>query len=626
MMNYSTVPCWSCSLSGGIHKPEPSEREKTRLRANPTLSVLLGMKAEALTDNGWPASLSQGLYNAWERELFTDLAITSQDEVIHAHKVVLSAASPYFSAMLTGGLMEGVTQTLILEDIPGELLRIVLTYIYTGQAPLTESNVQEVLTLADYFQIHALKKLCCYHITNNLTVETCLSVYELAKLHNCFDLASNALSVATSQCSEVISNPKFLSIQPDTFLKLLDQAYLRIDSEEELLQAIIDWVSDSPNAREDWLCKLLSKIKLDLIKSEVKLKSLETLRERKLLSVAVKEMVMPVDPIDETPYKERTRNDHLEEVLLVMAGEGNGRLMRNIECYAMGFSCWQCTIHGVAWKYENSHTDKTIVLPVMDDARAYCAVATYNNLVYIMGGQTNNIFLASVERYSVQKNKWDKLCALPEAIHGSAAAFLDGFLYMAGGKTAVQHEDKLWMYDVDKDTWTARGTMNHSRVHHGLCALHGSIYAIGGVRSLGANHQVLVSCEKYDPGSDSWMPIAPLSQARSYLGVAVINGYLYAVGGYNGMHWMNTVERYDPLQDQWTCVSSMISPRSSFGITVSRGRIYCIGGFSGESNLNTVEKYNPNTDTWHCVQSMQLRRYGGVAATVNVPFLSKPNP
>lgn len=68
-------------------------------------------------------------------------------------------------------------------------------------------------------------------------------------------------------------------------------------------------------------------------------------------------------------------------------------------------------------------------------------------------------------------------------------------------------------------------------------------------------------------------------------------------------------------------VSPMISARSSFGITVSRGRIYCLGGFSGGSILNTVEKYNPRTNTWHCVQSMQLRRFGLVAATVNVPGL-----
>ncbi|XP_064100218.1 kelch-like protein 20 isoform X3 [Macrobrachium nipponense] len=591
----------------------------------PTRRLEKCMKTEALSDSGWPAALSVGLYSAWERQLFTDLVIKTQDEVIHAHKVVLAAASPYFSAMLSGGLMEGLTQTLVLEDIPGELIRIVLIYIYTGQAPLTESNVQEVLTLSDYFQIHALRKLCCYYLANNLTAENCLGVYELAKLHNCHDLATSSLFVATSQCSEIISHPTFLSAHPETVMKLLDQSYLSIDSEDELLKAVIEWVSDSPSSRAEYLCKMLTKIKLDLVASDAKTRSLETLRERKLLTKEVKETIIPYDTVDANSDEERLRNDHLEEVILVMAGESNGRVMRNIECFKMGLPSWQCSLPYVALRVENQ-IDSSLVLPCMNDARAYCAVASYNNLVYIIGGQTNNAFLSSVERFNIRKNKWDKLSPLPLAIHGTAAAFLEGCLYVVGGKTAVQHENRSWMYDMEKNMWVSREPMTQPRVHHGLAALHGSLYAIGGISPLGANHQVHTSCEKYDPGSDSWMPIASLSQARAYLGVAVINDYLYAVGGYDGSYWLNSVERYDPLQDQWTSVSSMISLRSSFGITVSSGRIYCIGGFSGESNLNTVEKYNPSTDTWHCVQSMQLRRYGGVAATVLVPFLPKPNP
>ncbi|XP_068231439.1 kelch-like protein diablo isoform X2 [Palaemon carinicauda] len=600
-----------------IHRIHQIDQDPSRYEA---------MKTEGLTDNGWPTALSIGLHSAWERQLFTDIVIKTQDEVIHAHKIVLAAASPYFHAMLSGGLMEGLTQTLVLEDIPGDLIRAILTYIYTGTAPLTENNVQEVLTLSDYFQIHALRKLCCYYLANNLTVENCLGVYELAKLHNCFDLSSSSLYVATSQCSEIISHPTFLSVHPETVLKLLEQSYLSIDSEDELLKAVIEWVSNSPSSRAEWLCKLLEKIKMDLVASEVKLKSLETLRERKLLTKEVKEVIFPYDPVDGNSYEERLRNnDHREEVLLVMAGESNGRVLRNIECFKMGLPSWQCTLPSVALRVENQ-IDNSIVLPCMNDARAYCAVATYNNLVYVIGGQTNNSFLASVERFNIRKNKWDKLSPLPLAIHGTAAAFLDGSLYVAGGKTSVQHENRSWVYDMDKDTWVSREPMINPRLHHGLAALHGSLYAIGGIGPLGANHQVHTSCEKYDPGSDTWMPIASLSRARAYLGVAVIDDYLYAVGGYDGSYWLNSVERYDPLQDQWCSVSSMVSPRSSFGITVSSGRIYCIGGFSGESNLNTVEKYNPSTDTWHCVQSMQLRRYGGVAATVLVPFLPKPNP
>lgn len=47
---------------------------------------------------------------------------------------------------------------------------------------------------------------------------------------------------------------------------------------------------------------------------------------------------------------------------------------------------------------------------------------------------------------------------------------------------------------------------------------------------------------------------------------------------------------------QWSKVSSMSIPRSSFGVTTTNGRIYCVGGYDGVHFLNTVEKYNPRTD------------------------------
>lgn len=56
----------------------------------------------------------------------------------------------------------------------------------------------------------------------------------------------------------------------------------------------------------------------------------------------------------------------------------------------------------------------------------------------------------------------------------------------------------------------------------------------------------------------SWVPVycvhpaAGLTQARAYLGVAVIQDQLYAIGGYDELRWLNSVERYDPLRDQWT--------------------------------------------------------------------------
>ena len=35
--------------------------------------------------------------------------------------------------------------------------------------------------------------------------------------------------------------------------------------------------------------------------------------------------------------------------------------------------------------------------------------------------------------------------------------------------------------------------------------------------------------------------------ARAYLGVAVVNDILYAIGGFDGQNWLSTVEEYTPI-------------------------------------------------------------------------------
>ena len=50
------------------------------------------------------------------------------------------------------------------------------------------------------------------------------------------------------------------------------------------------------------------------------------------------------------------------------------------------------------------------------------------------------------------------------------------------------------------------------------------------------------------PESKKWTSVAPMSSRRSSVGVAVLNGRLYAVGGYDGVarQCLNSVEKYDP--------------------------------------------------------------------------------
>lgn len=50
------------------------------------------------------------------------------------------------------------------------------------------------------------------------------------------------------------------------------------------------------------------------------------------------------------------------------------------------------------------------------------------------------------------------------------------------------------------------------------------------------------------------------------LGVATLEGPMYAVGGHDGWSYLNTVERWDPEGRQWNYVASMSTPRSTVGV------------------------------------------------------------
>lgn len=52
-----------------------------------------------------------------------------------------------------------------------------------------------------------------------------------------------------------------------------------------------------------------------------------------------------------------------------------------------------------------------------------------------------------------------------------------------------------------------------------------------------------------------------MTTARSTVGVAVLNGRIYAVGGRDGSACLNSVESYDPHTNKWTVNCPMLKRR-----------------------------------------------------------------
>ena len=109
--------------------------------------------------------------------------------------------------------------------------------------------------------------------------------------------------------------------------------------------------------------------------------------------------------------------------------------------------------------------------------------------------------------------------------------------------------------------------------------------------------------------------------ARSGLGVAVVDGKIYTIGGDNG-NFLNTNEMYDPETDTWINKTSMPTPRAGFGIAVYQNKTFVFGGYgyiygSVPGYIGTTEVYDPVTDTWETKTSIPTLRENFCANVVN---------
>jgi len=71
----------------------------------------------------------------------------------------------------------------------------------------------------------------------------------------------------------------------------------------------------------------------------------------------------------------------------------------------------------------------------------------------------------------------------------------------------------------------------------------------------------LITAEKYDFGTQKWTVLGKMSDQRRALSAVSLPNGVYAIGGYDGEKYLNSVERYDQDTDEWVKVQPMNTKR-----------------------------------------------------------------
>merc|ERR1712100_387097 len=171
--------------------------------------------------------------------------------------------------------------------------------------------------------------------------------------------------------------------------------------------------------------------------------------------------------------------------------------------------------------------------------------------------------------------------------------------------------------------------MNIKRRSLVALALDDDIYTIGGRSS---ETTYLSSMEKFDSQTRSWSSMARMDDKRTGHCGAVLNGFLYVVGGHNGTTALPTAERFSVAGGEWEILPEMDKARINaaacpFTITNQQNgkqasSVFVFGG----SSLSSVERFNVGVNeqgalcgpgdppgVWATTNPMPITRYRHIA-------------
>ncbi|XP_014833309.1 PREDICTED: kelch-like protein 36 isoform X2 [Poecilia mexicana] len=357
--------------------------------------------------------------------------------------------------MFTLGMREELQPEVQIVGVSSVGLEAVLDFLYSGQLQLDGGNVHDVLEAAHLLQLWRAVDFCCQYLEQQVSEENYLDLQQVARFYSLERLDSFIDRWVLARFSKLRLTPDFLQNLPlHKLTSYLSSSQVQYDSEQNLLQAALQWLGQNPD-RTPHANQLLAHIRFPL---------------------------MP-------------------------AGDLVGRVLPAIRAQLPdGTGCQQLVEEALRYQARPS------AQPLLQTDRTALRGGA-ERLMLIGGevGERGQELSGSVWRLDGESVRWELQGQLPAPRSHHCLAVLGGFIYVAGGSASRDNGgdaacNRLHRYDPRLEQWTEGAPMKQRRVDFYLAAVGESLIAVGGRNASGA----LASVEFYRPAEDRWAYGPPL--------------------------------------------------------------------------------------------------------------------
>ncbi|KAK5875174.1 hypothetical protein CesoFtcFv8_027686 [Champsocephalus esox] len=532
--------------------------------------------------------LQDGLKELLNENKFVDCTLKVGDRSFPCHRLIMAACSPYFRDIFfteDGKEVEN-TKEVVLEDVNPSILDMVVQYLYSAEIDLTDDNVQDIISVANRFQIPSVFTVCVNYLLKKLSLGNCLAIFRMGLVISCPRLAVAARNYVADRFELLYNKDEFLKLAAHELFAVIGGDSLNVAKEELVFEAVMAWVRYDKERvkvlKDAFNCirfRLLpEKYFQDKVESDDIIKADPELQKTlQVISDAFKGK-LPETPTkkegeegagvegeeEESPFpgflNDNRRQGMYGREFIVMINDTASVAydVNENECFLAAMSEQVPRNHvslvsqknqlyvigGVFVDEENKDLplqcyffmldpliSEWVALPPMPSPRCLFNIGESDNLLFAVAGKDlqSNESLDTVMCFDIEKMKWSETKKLPLKIHGHAVISHKGLVYCIGGKTDDNKAlSKVFVYNHKQAEWREMASMTTPRAMFGSVVHNNQILVAGGINEEG----LIASCETYDFAANKWEPYTEFPQERSSVNLLSNGGSLYAVGGF----------------------------------------------------------------------------------------------
>ena len=486
--------------------------------------------------------------------------------------------------------------------------------------PITTFPFQ-VFCLADFLQISNLRNQCEDVIFSTLNIENCVELANFSSVYSTIVSQyhkDEILEFLLCRWNYIIETNTWTDLKYEILRKLVISDEFNVKNEEQVLSAVLGWVSAKPT-RVTLLQSLLQDVRLHAVSEKVldKLEGHPLVRSLPECSRLIDEGRFFASNVkcDTTPIrlKPRTYMDksvcvfclyktYPPEVLYPRPDFSNVACPHSRDTLSRQYD----SRYNAAYCNKQSNNCNVLVYskihdhweqPMDEVTRSWAqdtAMATQGYSVYLLGNRQwefdnmshkDEVYDGTVS-FDRLSQTWEECGNLPFPVMFNSCGSVRGRLFSCGGLNLARSVGAyciptLLLSTEDGGQWDYMNDMLCARRHHGAAALQDRVYVAGG-KTKGEDLNPCSFSECWDPETNGWVKIPNPWNNRSKLSVCTTPDRFFILGGFNlspeELCYDYTWECYDPREGKWS--NPLVLPGKYFDFRTAYldNEVYMIGG------------------------------------------------